>query len=157
MDLAAPGESITAVGNYPDGHLVNALPGRDGVPVPIYGDSYSAAYVSGVAALVREKYPQLNAFQVINRLKATAHAGPTTPDPAVGWGVLDPLAALTWNVADPAPTLPVNSVITPAPPAAPPDFTPRRVATTAVAGCIIAALIAVGVWAALRRKAGTGE
>jgi membrane-anchored mycosin MYCP len=157
MDLAAPGESITAVGNYPDGRLVNALPGRDGVPVPIYGDSYSAAYVSGVAALVREKYPQLNAFQVINRLKATAHAGPTTPDPAVGWGVLDPLAALTWNVADPAPTLPVNSVITPAPPAAPPDFTPRRVATTAVAGFIIAALIAVGVWAALRRKAGTGE
>lgn len=157
MGLAAPGEAITSVGNYPDGHLVNALPGRDGVMVPLYGDSYSAAYVSGVAALVRQKYPQLNAFQVINRLKATAHAGPTTPDPVVGWGVVDPLAALTWNVADPAPTLPINKIITPAPPPPPPDFAPRRIATYAVGGFVVVALLVLGAWAALRRKSDTHD
>ena len=113
--------------------------------------------MTGVAALVRQKYPQLNAFQVINRLKATAHAGPTTPDPVVGWGVVDPLAALTWNVADPAPTLPINSIITPAPPPPPPDFTPRRIATYAVGGFVGVALIVLGAWAALRRKSDTHD
>lgn len=152
MDLAAPGETIASVGNYPDGRLVNALPGQDGVLVPIYGDSYSAAYVSGVAALVRQKYPQLNAYQVMNRLKATARAAPTTPDPSLGWGVLDPVAALTWNVADPAPTLPVNKIIVPAPPPPAPDYTPRRVATYALLGVLVAAVAVVGAAAALRRK-----
>lgn len=88
----------------------------------------------------------------MHRLKATAHAGPTTPDPSVGWGVVDPLAALTWNVADPAPTLPVNNIIHPAPPPPPPDYTPRRTATYLVLGIAGAILLAIGAWAALRRK-----
>ncbi|MEN4476515.1 type VII secretion-associated serine protease mycosin [Mycolicibacterium cosmeticum] len=152
VDLAAPGENIVSTGNFPDGHLVNGLPGQDQILVPMFGDSYSAAYVSGVAALVRQKYPDLNAYQVMHRLKATAHAGPTTPDPSVGWGVVDPLAALTWNVADPAPTLPVNNIIHPAPPPPPPDYTPRRTATYLVLGIAGAILLAIGAWAALRRK-----
>ncbi len=152
IDLAAPGENVTSVGNYPDGHLVNALPGQDQVLVPLFGDSLSAAYVSGVAALVRQKYPALNAYQVMNRLKATAHAGPTTPDPGVGWGVVDPLAALTWNVADPAPTVPVNKIIHPLPPAPPPDYHPRSVAAYVVLGFVGALVLAVGARAALRRK-----
>lgn len=152
VDLAAPGENIVSTGNFPDGHLVNGLPGQDQILVPMFGDSYSAAYVSGVAALVRQKYPDSNAYQVMHRLKATAHAGPTTPDPSVGWGVVDPLAALTWNVADPAPTLPVNSIIHPAPPPPPPDYTPRRTATYLVLGIAGAILLAIGAWVALRRK-----
>lgn len=152
VDLAAPGENIVSTGNFPDGHLVNGLPGQDQILVPMFGDSYSAAYVSGVAALVRQKYPDLNAYQVMHRLKATAHAGPTTPDPSVGWGVVDPLAALTWNVADPAPTLPVNNIIHPAPPPPPPDYTPRRTATYLVLGIAGAILLAIGAWVALRRK-----
>ncbi|MBE5477921.1 type VII secretion-associated serine protease mycosin [Mycobacteroides abscessus] len=152
VDLAAPGENIVSTGNFPDGHLVNGLPGQDQILVPIFGDSFSAAYVSGIAALVRQKYPDLNAYQVMHRLKATAHAGPTTPDPSVGWGVVDPLAALTWNVADPAPTLPVNNIIHPAPPPPPPDYTPRRTATYVVLGIAGAIVLAIGAWAALRRK-----
>lgn len=152
VDVAAPGEIITSVGNYPDGHLVNGLPGQDQALVPIFGSSYSAAYVSGVAALIRQKYPELNAYGVMHRLKATAHAGPTVPDPAIGWGVIDPLAALTWNVADPAPTRPTNNIIVPAPPPPPPDYTPRRIAGYAVGGFLVAAVFTAGVWAALRRK-----
>ena len=73
-------------------------------------------------------------------------------DPSVGWGVVDPLAALTWNVADPAPTLPVNNIIHPAPPPHPPDYTPRRTATYLVLGIAGAIVLAIGAWAALRRK-----
>ncbi|WP_084020442.1 type VII secretion-associated serine protease mycosin [Mycobacterium avium] len=152
VGVAAPGETITSVGNYPDGHLVNGLPGKDGPLVPIYGTSFAAAYVSGVAALVRQKYPELNAYQVINRIKSTAHAGPAPTDPAVGWGVVDPLAALTWNVADPAPKLPVNKVIVPAPAPPAPDVAPRRVASWVLGGVAAAAVIIVAAVAALRRK-----
>ncbi|REQ36140.1 peptidase S8, partial [Mycobacterium tuberculosis] len=35
---------------------------------------FSAAYVSGVAALVRAKFPELTAYQVINRI---VHPGPS--------------------------------------------------------------------------------
>lgn len=152
VGVAAPGETISSVGNYPDGHLVNGLPGRDGPLVPIYGTSFATAYVSGVAALVRQKYPELNAYQVINRIKSTAHAAPTPTDPSVGWGVIDPLAALTWNVADPAPRLPINKVIVPAPPPPAPDLAPRRVATWVLGGLVVAAIAVIGAVAALRRK-----
>ena len=55
VGAAAPAENITALGY--DGNPVNALPGQDG-PIPINGTSFAAAYVSGVAALVRQKYPE---------------------------------------------------------------------------------------------------
>ena len=152
VDLAAPGENVTSVGNFPDGHLINALPGQDQVPVPVFGDSFSAAYVSGIAALVRQKYPTLNAYQVMNRLKATAHAGPTTPDPVIGWGVVDPLAALTWNVADPAPVAPVNKIIRPAPAPLPPDYRPRSTAAYLVLGILAAIIVTIGAVAAAGRK-----
>ncbi|WP_081344344.1 MULTISPECIES: type VII secretion-associated serine protease mycosin [Mycobacteroides] len=152
VDLAAPGENVVSVGNFPDGRLVNALPGEDQVLVPLFGDSYSAAVVTGVVALVRQKFPELTARQVMYRLKATAHAGPTTPDPAIGWGVVDPLAALTWNVPNPAPMLPVNSVIHPAPPPPGPDYQPRRFASYGLGGLAVVVVLAGGAWAALRRR-----
>lgn len=153
VDVAAPGENIASVGNYPDGHLVNGLPGQDQILVPIYGNSFSAAYVSGVVALIRQKYPDLNPYQVMNRVKATAHAGPTTPDPSIGWGVVDPLAALTWNVPDPPPSFPVNKIIHPAPPPPAPDYTPRTVATYTLVGFLAAGALGIVARAVLRRKA----
>lgn len=49
-----PGANITALGY--DGQPVNALQGQDG-PIPIGGTSFSAAYVSGLAALLKERFP----------------------------------------------------------------------------------------------------
>ncbi|EUA56734.1 subtilase family protein [Mycobacterium xenopi 4042] len=66
--------------------------------MPFWGTSFSAAYVSGVAALVRAKYPELTAHQVINRILQTAHNPPRGVDNQVGYGVVDPVAALTFNV-----------------------------------------------------------
>ena len=47
--------------------------------VLIGGTSYAAAYVSGVAALVRSKFPDLTAAEVIHRITATAHGAARSP------------------------------------------------------------------------------
>lgn len=62
------------------------------------GTSFSAAIVSGVAALVRAKFPELSAYQIINRLIHTARPPARGVDNQVGYGVVDPVAALTWDV-----------------------------------------------------------
>ncbi|AYF25872.1 type VII secretion-associated serine protease mycosin [Micromonospora tulbaghiae] len=63
------------------------------------GTSDAAAVVSGVAALVRSKYPKLSASDVINRIIRTARdAGPPGRDPRFGFGRIDPVAALTADV-----------------------------------------------------------
>ena len=153
VGVAAPGERIASLGNYPDGRLVNAEPGTDGQWVPFYGSSFSTAYVTGLAALVRQKFPQLNAYQVMDRIKATAHAGPGSPDPAVGAGLIDPVAALTWNVPEqPAPEPPASQVITPAAPPPPPDNRPNQVAAWMLGGFAVTALAVIAVVAALRGK-----
>ena len=73
-----------------------AAPGRE--QHPFWGTSFSAAYVSGVAALVRAKYPALTAHQIINRILQTSHNPPRGVDNQVGYGVVDPVAALTFDV-----------------------------------------------------------
>ncbi|MCX4387026.1 S8 family serine peptidase [Micromonospora peucetia] len=63
------------------------------------GTSDAAAIMSGVAALVRAKYPDLDAANVVNRLIRTARdQGPAGRDSQYGFGAVDPLAALTRSV-----------------------------------------------------------
>ncbi|MEU6072902.1 S8 family serine peptidase [Micromonospora sp. NPDC047074] len=63
------------------------------------GTSDAAAIVSGVAALVRAKHPDLDAANVVNRLVRTARdKGPTGRDAQYGFGAVDPIAALTRSV-----------------------------------------------------------
>lgn len=154
VGVAAPGEDIVSVSNREDGGLANALPGNQGKPVPLSGTGYAAGYVAGVAALVRSRYPDLNAMQVAHRIVATAHNSARAPSDVVGAGLIDPVAALTWElapVADPAAT-PAKKV--PVPPAPQPeDPAPRIVAfagTALLAGLVVA--VATGAAAAARRR-----
>ncbi|MGK5441882.1 S8 family serine peptidase [Micromonospora sp. URMC 105] len=63
------------------------------------GTSESGAIVSGVAALVRAKYPDLDAPNVVNRLIRTAQdQGTKGRDHEYGFGAVDPVAALTRSV-----------------------------------------------------------
>ncbi|MET0419352.1 MAG: S8 family serine peptidase [Actinoplanes sp.] len=63
------------------------------------GTSSAAAIISGVVALIRSKYPNLDAANVINRLIKTARdAGPPGRDPQFGFGTVDLMAALTRSV-----------------------------------------------------------
>ncbi|MFG2693795.1 S8 family serine peptidase [Kitasatospora sp. NPDC048407] len=64
------------------------------------GTSESAAYVSGIAALVRSKYPNLSAGQVINRMIKSA-AKPegkgSFPNEQYGYGIASPGGSLAAN------------------------------------------------------------
>ncbi|MBT2423406.1 type VII secretion-associated serine protease mycosin [Streptomyces sp. ISL-22] len=66
------------------------------------GTSDSTAYVSAAAALVRSKYPDLTAGQVINRLIKSAtfahHKGLKAPDEEYGYGIVRPYSALTMDI-----------------------------------------------------------
>jgi len=81
--VTAPGVNVTSAypGVFPDAYD----------PVD-NGTSFAAAFVSGVAALVRSAHPRLTAAQVVARIEATAGgaAGPGT-----GHGLIDPVRAVT--------------------------------------------------------------
>ncbi|MCG5432082.1 type VII secretion-associated serine protease mycosin [Mycobacterium sp. MYCO198283] len=153
VGIGSPGENVVSVSNAPGGGLADGVPGNDGTLLPINGTSYAAAYVSGVAALVRSRFPELSAAQVIDRLTRTARQSARTPSNLVGAGTVDPVAALTWELparaADEAPTRPVAAPPEPAPA----DATPR---TVALAGtgvlAVVAALAALQIRAIRRRK-----
>ncbi|MFC4146736.1 type VII secretion-associated serine protease mycosin [Micromonospora mangrovi] len=66
----------------------------------VQGTSFAAPLVAATAALVRARYPQLPAGEVVNRLLVTARdIGPTGRDDRFGYGLVDPVAALTSDVA----------------------------------------------------------
>ncbi|RAV18139.1 type VII secretion-associated serine protease mycosin [Mycolicibacterium sp. GF69] len=142
VGIAAPGQDIASVGNGEGGGLANALPDDQGRWHPLNGSGFAAAYVSGVAALVRSRFPELTAEQVRDRLTAGAQGAARAPSNLTGAGLVDPVAALTWDVtravggdADPEP----RPVAAPPQPA-PPDSTPKVVAFV---GAGVLALIAV--------------
>ncbi|MER7459927.1 S8 family serine peptidase [Micromonospora sp. NPDC126480] len=73
------------------------------------GTSDSAAIVSGVVALLRSRYPDLDAANVVNRIIRTARdQGPAGRDSQYGFGSVDPLAALTRSV----PAVRANPLVT---------------------------------------------
>lgn len=64
------------------------------------GTSYSAPIVAGTAALIKSRFPNLNREQLLERLLLTAEdKGGPGPDVEYGYGVVDPLGALTEDVA----------------------------------------------------------
>ncbi|MFE7192049.1 type VII secretion-associated serine protease mycosin [Kitasatospora sp. NPDC057541] len=66
------------------------------------GTSAATAYVSATAALIRAKYPELSAGQVINRMIKSAAPpadGSAVPNARYGYGVLSPAKALEANPA----------------------------------------------------------
>ncbi|MEV4511844.1 S8 family serine peptidase [Dactylosporangium sp. NPDC049525] len=63
------------------------------------GTSNATAIVAGVVALVRAKFPQLPAAEVIRRLTATAtDRGKPGRDDEYGYGIVNPVAALTASI-----------------------------------------------------------
>lgn len=152
VGIAAPGESIASVSNRDDGGLANGLPNERQQLMPLSGTSYAAGYVSGVAALVRSKYPELNATEVIHRITATAHNGARAPSNVVGAGTLDPVAALTWELpAANRDAAPVKRVAAPPEPA-PKSRMPQIVAFAGTAALVLAVLSVLVACATRRRK-----
>ncbi len=61
------------------------------------GTSFSAPYVAGVAALLKAKYPTWKAAEVVAQIEQTAERSINGHDNFVGWGVIDPVRALSGD------------------------------------------------------------
>ncbi|MFJ1458132.1 type VII secretion-associated serine protease mycosin [Nocardia sp. N2S4-5] len=167
VGVAAPGEDITSLDPLFDspgskGTIVAASHvGQQGQMGPIQGTSFASPYVAGVAALVRARFPQLSAQEVIKRIEATAHAPAEGWSPYVGYGAVDPVAALTAEVPNQLPPKrpsPAKSLQLPVPQAPPaPDHTARNVALIGTG--VIAVLLILGYLASfpIRRRFGVRE
>jgi subtilisin family serine protease len=129
------------------------------------GTSESTAIVSGAAALVRAKFPELPASEVIHRLTATAtDIGKPGRDNECGYGLLNIVKALTADVPPltgtapptaPAPTeSPTQTPATTAAAAPDPDLKSAGSNTPAIIGGVVGVLLFVGLLAllAIRRR-----
>lgn len=160
ISLSGPWVGVGAPGLFVEGfnergELINGtFDAEKGALKPMSGTSFSAAYVSGLAALVRAKFPDLPAAQVISRIVQTAHSPAAVVDNRVGHGVIDPLAALTYDVPEIAPPREhLTAPLGPPPPPAPTDYRPIIVATAGSAA-LVAVMGAVFGIAALSKKKG---
>ncbi len=94
VDVAAPGTRIVSLA-VAGGGLTATLAAPGGRMTTIQGTSFAVPYVAGLAALVRERFPQLSAREVTERIEQTAESIEGGHDSAVGHGMVDPVAALT--------------------------------------------------------------
>jgi type VII secretion-associated serine protease mycosin len=132
--LAAPAQGI--VTTAPESVYASGYAEMDGT-------SAASAIVSGVAALVRAKHPEMPAKDVVNALISTAKdiAEPGR-DAATGFGVVDPMGALTAKLppVERNPLLPTPPTAQPTPtlaavqPEQPVDLSDRLPFVAAVAG-----------------------
>ncbi|MEH3141731.1 MAG: type VII secretion-associated serine protease mycosin [Mycobacterium kyogaense] len=96
VDVAAPGENVLSLAAAADGVVDSSVSGA-----PLSGTSFAAPLVSGLAALVRSRHPELTARQVMARIEDTARHPAAGWSPTVGHGVVDVLAAV-GDVAPPS-------------------------------------------------------
>ncbi|MEJ8653156.1 type VII secretion-associated serine protease mycosin [Streptomyces sp. MS1.AVA.3] len=98
VQIAAPG--VDMVSTVPDGgNCVDQ------------GTSFAAPYVSGAAALLKAKHKSWTPQKLIWHLEQTAERVRKDRDDFIGWGVVDPVAALnddTEPTAEPEPDKPSN-------------------------------------------------
>ncbi|WP_245616856.1 type VII secretion-associated serine protease mycosin [Amycolatopsis taiwanensis] len=157
VSVAAPGTEITSLDPSPSDtpQLANQVI-EGGKPGPIQGTSFASPYVAGVATLVRAQFPNLNAYQVMKRIEATAqHPGaPDGHDQFIGYGVVDPVAALTAIVPseEGIGTPPPQHLGSGLPPAANKDWTPMIVALAGTGGGLVVLLVTIFVMHTIRRN-----
>jgi membrane-anchored mycosin MYCP len=106
------------------------------------GTSFAAPFVSGTVALLQARYPNIAAAEIKQRIEATAdHPSTNLPDLKVGYGVVDPIAALTAVVPPPAPPASPR-VSAPLPPPTDANHTTRDAAiVVAILAAVLTALL----------------
>ncbi|MEV6849869.1 S8 family serine peptidase [Actinoplanes sp. NPDC051411] len=152
VGISAPGVDIVTTGNQGADDYYEGQ-----------GTSEATAVVSGAAALLRAKYPDLSAAEIVHRLTATAtDAGAKGRDDSYGYGRLNIVKALTAHVA-PLPSAAVSSAAAggaaPAPTSvADPEDLPTAKSPLLLVGIVVGLLVLGGLVVAVvvrgRRRAG---
>jgi type VII secretion-associated serine protease mycosin len=113
------------------------------------GTSFSAPYVAGVAALLKARHPDWTAREIVAQIEQTAERTIAGHDRLVGWGVVDPVRALTEDdrpIESPTPRNGLGSAEAPSPAkfhtGETPDERNTRLATYVV---VAAAVLAAGL------------
>jgi membrane-anchored mycosin MYCP len=112
------------------------------------GTSFAAPFVTGVVALMKVEFRDLTPAQIRRRLEMTAiRPGRDVPDPQMGYGMIDPIAALTKIIpgnVDPKAPVPDKQAIPDIPE---PVAADNRVRNLALLSFGIAAGLALGTLA----------
>lgn len=130
IDIAGPGLMIYGPAPNGDGYRLE----------PEGGTSFATAYVSGVVALVRARYPDLSADEVIERVIQTADAPPEGRNNLVGHGVVNPYTAVA-AVLGSKPVAPAGVLDAEPTPPDPLAATKAAAAWVAVGGVVIAGVL----------------
>lgn len=160
VGVSAPGADIISTDPVPGTVGQISQFGTQGAVSPIQGTSFAAAYVTGLVALVRARFPGLRAPQVIARVERTAQhpSAPGGRDNFMGYGMINPRAALTDQLpgedgSTPSPRL-GPSVLPAARPQSDHDAgNARLVASTGSLGLLVAAAAGAVTMSTRRRRA----
>ncbi|TNC28720.1 type VII secretion-associated serine protease mycosin [Amycolatopsis alkalitolerans] len=156
VSVAAPGTKITSLDPSTGSSALANQVVENGQLQDIQGTSFASPYVAGLAALVRAQFPKLNAHQVMHRIEATAqHPGaPGGRDDYIGYGVINPVAALTAVVPSEEGIPPATAERLPSglPPAAYKNWTPMIVALVGTGGGLLVLLVTLFVVHTIRRN-----
>jgi membrane-anchored mycosin MYCP len=146
VGLAAPGEQLTSLSPNGPG-LMNAWQDPQHGLVPVNGTSFAAPFVSGLVALIRSRFPDMSAGEIMERIKRTAQTTQAGPNAAAGYGVIDPIAALTFDVP-PAAKMPAplaGHAISGPPEPDPVSHRARDIVLIGVGTCMALAAVAIVV------------
>lgn len=152
VDVAAPGEgvpslSVTGSGITKQLQLVRGYS-------DVQGTSFAAPAVAGLAVLIRARYPNLTARQVMDRIMATAKT-PTRRDPRTGYGIIDPLAALEQQPEVLPPPTAVGASTGTLPRATPPPPDPAGLPALWAGLLALLAAVVVGLLAVSKSRVGS--
>jgi subtilisin family serine protease len=130
------------------------------------GTSHATAIVSGTAALVRSRFPNMDAANVVNRLIRTARdLGPAGRDPQFGFGLVQPYRAVTADVgtvtANPLGQLPAGPSQGDGVAGTVPQYRGFRWDRVALVGgvalVVLTGLVVLLVWSVRRRRRPSGS
>jgi hypothetical protein len=149
IDVAAPGADIVATSAGADGHVGHRWPVTD--------PAAAAGYAAGAAALLRAYRTDLSAKQTVERLTATAERATLPRDPRLGYGLIDPYAAVTAEPPGRAAPRSAGPRTVAAAAPAPAQVDPRRAYVVVIGiGAVLAAIVATLLVAAVRRARANG-
>jgi membrane-anchored mycosin MYCP len=156
VSVAAPGTKIISLDPANPQGLANQTISGQGQVSQIQGTSFAAPYVSGLVALVRDRYKDLDAKQVMNRIKETAShpAAAGGHNSRVGYGMINPIGALTTMIPSEDGIANDTAVNVPfkLPPADERDWAPEKVAMIGAGGGVALLLLTLFVVHTVRRN-----